>query len=67
MGREGRVPFCILTQNRSCDQVNVIENFTSEDFSLIHVFFNKKLGSAPSTKNFLILHENFAIIVLKVS
>ena len=30
-------------------------------------FFNKKLGSAPSTKSFLISHENFAIIVLKVS
>ena len=25
----------------------------------IHVFFYKKLGSAPSTKRFLILHENF--------
>ena len=33
----------------------------------IHVFFYKKLGSAPSTKSFLISHENFAIIVLKVS
>ena len=30
-------------------------------------FFYKKLGSAPSTKSFLISHENFAIIVLKVS
>ena len=29
-------------------------------------FFDKKLGSAPSTKSFLISHENFAIIVLKV-
>ena len=29
--------------------------------------FYKKLGSAPSTKSFLISHENFAIIVLKVS
>ena len=33
----------------------------------IHVFFYKKLGSAPSTKSFLNSHENFAIIVLKVS
>ena len=33
----------------------------------VHVFFYKKLGSAPSTKSFLISHENFAIIVLKVS
>ena len=33
----------------------------------VHVFFNKKLGSAPGTKSFLISHENFAIIVLKVS
>ena len=31
------------------------------------VFFYKKLGSAPSTESFLITHENFAIIVLKVS
>ena len=30
-------------------------------------FFYKKLGSAPSNKSFLISHENFAIIVLKVS
>ena len=30
-------------------------------------FFYKKLGSAPSTKSFLISHENFATIVLKVS
>ena len=30
-------------------------------------FFYKKLGSAPSTKSFLISHENFAIIVIKVS
>ena len=30
-------------------------------------FFYKKLGSAPSIKSFLISHENFAIIVLKVS
>ena len=29
-------------------------------------FIYKKLGSAPSTKSFLISHENFAIIVLKV-
>ena len=29
--------------------------------------FYKKFGSAPSTKSFLISHENFAIIVLKVS
>ena len=35
--------------------------------SAVHVFFYKKLGSAPSTKSFLISHENFAIIVLKVS
>ena len=36
--------------------------------NLDHVFFfYKKLGSAPSTKTFLISHENFAIIVLKVS
>ena len=34
---------------------------------MVHVFFYKKLGSAPSTKSFLISHENFAIIVLKVS
>ena len=33
----------------------------------IHVFFYKNFGSAPSTKSFLISHENFAIIVLKVS
>ena len=33
----------------------------------VHVFFYKKLGSAPSTKSFLISNENFAIIVLKVS
>ena len=33
----------------------------------VHGFFYKKLGSAPSTKSFLISHENFAIIVLKVS
>ena len=31
-----------------------------------YTFFYKKLGSAPSTKSFLISHENFAIIVLKV-
>ena len=30
-------------------------------------FFYKNFGSAPSTKSFLIWHENFAIIVLKVS
>ena len=30
-------------------------------------FFYKNFGSAPSTKSFLISHENFAIIVLKVS
>ena len=30
-------------------------------------FLYKKLGSAPSTKSFLISHENFTIIVLKVS
>ena len=35
--------------------------------SVIHVFFYKKLGSAPSTKSLLISHENFAITVLKVS
>ena len=29
--------------------------------------FYKKLGSAPSTKSFLISHENFPIIVRKVS
>ena len=34
---------------------------------LLHVIFYKKLGSAPSTKSFLISHESFAIIVLKVS
>ena len=33
----------------------------------IHGFFYKKLGSAPSTKSFLISHENFAILLLKVS
>ena len=33
---------------------------------LLHVFY-KKLGSAHSTKSFLISHENFAIIVLTVS
>ena len=32
-----------------------------------YVFFYKKLGSAPSTKSSLISHENYAIIVLKVS
>ena len=30
-------------------------------------FYYKNFGSAPSTKSFLISHENFAIIVLKVS
>ena len=31
------------------------------------LFFYKNFGSAPSTKSFLISHENFAITVLKVS
>ena len=43
---------------------SVAKNF---NLLLLHVFFYKKLGSAPSTKSFLISHENFAIIVLKVS
>ena len=46
----------------SCSEQRSFENFA------LHVFFfYKKLGSAPSTKSFLISHENFAIIVLKVS
>ena len=38
------------------------------DDKMIHYtfFFYKNFGSAPSTKSFLISHENFAIIVLKV-
>ena len=36
-------------------------------YTLYTFIFYKKLGSAPSTKSFLISHENFAIIVLKVS
>ena len=41
----------------------------SDGSSVLHIirFFYKKLGSAPSTKSFLISLENFAIIVLKVS
>ena len=30
-------------------------------------FFYKKLGSALSTKSFLISHENFGVLVVKVS
>ena len=45
----------------SCSEQRSFENLA------LHVFFYKKLGSAPSTKSFLISHENFAIIVLKVS
>ena len=40
------------------------------EWPILHIytfFFNKNFGSAPSTKSFLILYENFAIIVLKVS
>ena len=40
---------------------------TTLEILCIHVFFYKNFGSAPSTKSFLISHENFAIIVLKVS
>ncbi len=35
-------------------------------FSILQVFC-KKLGSAFSTKSFLILHENFGALVVKVS
>ena len=35
--------------------------------TITRFFFYKNFGSAPSTKSFLISHENFAILVLKVS
>ena len=46
---------------------HVMKGKSVKETGEIHVFFYKKLGSAPSTKSFLISHENFAIIVLKVS
>ena len=33
----------------------------------LHVFVSKNLGSAPSTKVFLILHESFDDLALKAS
>ena len=51
------------------DNRNVVTAISARAVLIIRYtrFFYKKLGSAPSTKSFLISHENFAIIVLKIS
>ena len=50
-------------EKRPASRKHVLSYSKQED--TIHGFFYKKLGSAPSTKSFLISHENFAILVLK--
>ena len=68
------------TLKEASDGISVRKNYKCQEqypqlkkchttHNMKYTFFYKKLGSAPSTKtkSFLISHENFAIIVIKVS
>ena len=54
-------------QQKTLDQPVIPINHLLLVHRCVHPIFYKKLGSAHSTKRFLLWHDSFAILVLHVS